>query len=271
MSEAADTFRRLHAGPAPFRVVNAWDAVSARVAALAGAPAVATSSFAVAFAHGYADGEQIPWPDVCRSVEAIVGAVDVPVSVDIEAGRGAEPARVEAAVADVVGAGAVGINLEDRRHDEPDRLFDVDHQGERVAAARAAGGTDLFVNARCDVFFGAGIAEGARLDAALTRATCYLAAGADGIFLPGLVDLDSMRHVTADVPAPLNAMLWPGLPPIEELADAGVRRLSQGAASFLSVLGHLDRITRAYLTGEPGEFGGDVPPAFHLLPQLAYR
>lgn len=271
MSDAADTFRRLHDGPAPFRLVNAWDAVSARVLALAGAPAVATSSFAVAFAHGYADGEQIPWPDVCRTVEAIVGAVDVPISVDIEAGRGAEPASVEAAVTDIVGAGAVGINLEDRRHDEPGRLFDVDHQCERIAAARTAGGTDLFVNARCDVYFGADVAEGARLDAALSRAASYLAAGADGIFLPGLVDLDRMRHVAADVPAPLNVMLWPGLPPIEELAGVGVRRLSQGAASFLSVLGHLERVTRAYLEGEPGEFGGDVPPAFHLVPQLAYR
>ena len=102
-------------------------------------------------------------------------------------------------------------------------------------------------------------------------ATSYLAAGADGIFLPGLIDLDRIRHVAADVPAPLNVMLWPGLPPIDELAGVGVRRLSQGAASFLSVLGHLERVTRAYLEGEPGEFGGDVPPAFHLVPQLAYR
>jgi 2-methylisocitrate lyase-like PEP mutase family enzyme len=111
VSDAAETFRRLHDGPAPFRLANGWDAVSARVLALAGAPAVATSSFAVAFAQGYADGEQMPWVDVCRTVEAMVGAVDVPVSADIEAGRGAEPAVVEAAVSDVVGAGAVGINL----------------------------------------------------------------------------------------------------------------------------------------------------------------
>src|SRR3954452_15356606 len=103
MSDAAAIFRSLHDGPAPFRLVNAWDALSARVLAVAGAPAVATSSFAVAFARGYADGEHIPWPDVCRTVAEIVIAVDVPVSVDIEAGRGLEPRAVADAVADVVG------------------------------------------------------------------------------------------------------------------------------------------------------------------------
>jgi len=271
VSDNADLFRRLHDGPAPFRLVNAWDAVSARVFALAGAPAVATSSFAVAFAHGYADGEEVPWAAVCHTVEAIVDAVDVPVSVDIEAGRGALPAAVEVAVADMVGAGAIGINLEDRRHDVPAGLFDTQQQCERIAAARAAGGAELFINARCDVFFGADIAERDQLDAALTRATSYLGAGADGIFLPGLVDLAHLRRIGVAVPAPLNVMLWPGLPPLADLVDVGVRRISQGAASFLSTLGHLERITRAYLEGEPAEFSGDVVPAFHLIPSLAYH
>ena len=271
MSDTADTFRRLHDGAAPLRLVNAWDAVSARVLALAGAPAVATSSFAVAFAHGYPDGEQIPWAAVCQAAEAIAAAVEVPVSVDIEAGQGSEPRAVEAAVADVVAAGAVGINLEDGRRDEPGHLFAADRQCERIAAARSAGGPPLFINARCDVFFGADIAEDARVDEALSRAADYLAAGADGIFLPGLVDLDDIRHVAVRIPAPLNVMLWPGLPSIDALAGAGVRRVSQGAAPFLSVLGYLERITKAYLESESGEFGSDGPPAFHLIPQLAYR
>jgi 2-methylisocitrate lyase-like PEP mutase family enzyme len=269
--DAADTFRRLHDGPAPLRLVNAWDAVSARVLALAGAPAIATSSFAVAFAHGYADGEHIPWAAVCRTAEAIVAAVEVPVSVDIEAGHGPEPRAVGTAVADVVAAGAVGINLEDSRRDEPGRLFDADRQCERIAAARAAGGTPLFLNARCDVFFGADVAKEARVDEAVSRAAAYLAAGADGIFLPGLVDLDQIRHVAANISAPLNVMLWPGLPPIDELAAAGVRRVSQGAAPFLSVLGYLEGITKSYLESDSGDFGSDVPPAFHLIPRLAYR
>src|SRR4051794_40520238 len=271
MSDNAELFRRLHSGPVPFRLVNGWDALSARVLALAGAPAIATSSFAVAFAHGYADGEHVPWTDVCRNVEAIVDAVEVPVSVDIEAGRGPLPAAVESAVTDVVGAGAVGINLEDRRHDTPAALFDTRQQCERIAAARDAGGADLFINARSDVFFGADIAEGERLDAALSRATIYVEAGADGIFLPGLVDIEHIRHTAGAVTVPLNVMLWPGLPRVADLAGAGVRRISQGASSFLSNLGHLERITKAYLEGEPAELSGDVEPAFHLIPSLAYH
>jgi 2-methylisocitrate lyase-like PEP mutase family enzyme len=269
MTDAATIFRHLHDGPAPFRLVNAWDALSARVLAIAGAPAVATSSFAVAVARGYNDGEQIPWSDVCDTVERIVAAVDVPVSVDIEAGRGAEPV-LRSAVADVVAAGVVGINIEDR-HEEPGRLIDPDTQSGRIAAARDAGGADLFINARCDVYFGAAIPEADRLDAALSRAQRYVAAGADGIFLPGLVDLDAIRQVTADVPTPMNVMLWPGLPTIDELAAAGVRRISQGAAAFLATIGYLERTTKAYLEGEPIEFGGGDPPAVHLVPQLLYR
>jgi 2-methylisocitrate lyase-like PEP mutase family enzyme len=121
------------------------------------------------------------------------------------------------------------------------------------------------------VFFGAEIPEADRLDAALSRARSYVAAGADGIFLPGLIDLDAIRRVTTDVPVPMNVMLWPGLPSIDELTAAGVRRISQGAAAFLSTTGYLERITKAYLEGEPIEYAGGDPPAVHLVPQLVYR
>src|SRR5688572_30605549 len=131
-------FRALHHGPAPLRLVNAWDALSARVFALAGAPAIGTSSFAVAFARGHADGQHLPWDEVVGAVAAMVAAAgDVPVSADIEAGQGADPSAVAAAVSDVVAAGAAGINLEDKVHGEEGALFDVGLQCERIAAARS--------------------------------------------------------------------------------------------------------------------------------------
>jgi 2-methylisocitrate lyase-like PEP mutase family enzyme len=269
-TERAQTFRRLHDGPGVLRLVNAWDRLSARVFALAGAPAVATSSFAVALANGYADGENIPWALVRDTVASMTGAVDVPVTVDIEAGQGDAPEAVARAVADVAAAGAVGINLEDRQPEAASGLFAVDAQADRVAAARDAGGRDLFINARSDVWFGAELADGDRLDEALARARAYLDAGADGIFFPGLVALDTLQAVTAALaPAPVNAMLWPGLPPIEQLEAAGVRRLSQGGSAFLVAAAELEQMARRFLDGAPEHFGADTVPAFHLIPALA--
>ena len=269
-TERADTFRRLHDGPGVLRLANAWDHLSARVFALAGAPALGTSSFAVALANGYADGENIPWARVREVVASIVGAVDVPVSVDVEAGQGEAPDAVASAVADVVSAGAVGINLEDGNPTAPGALFDVAAQSARIAAARAGGGNGLFINARCDVWFGADLADDERLDDGLRRARGYLDAGADGVFFPGLVDLDTLRTVVAELaPAPVNVMLWPGLPQVEQLEAAGVRRLSQGGSSFLVATGALEAMTRRFLEGEPERFGADTVPAFHLIPALA--
>jgi 2-methylisocitrate lyase-like PEP mutase family enzyme len=268
--ERAETFRRLHDGPGALRLVNAWDRLSARVFVLAGAPAIGTSSFAVALANGYADGENIPWELVREVVASIVGAVEVPVSVDIEAGQGEAPDAVALAVADVVAAGAVGINLEDRLSTARGGLFGVEAQSARIAAARDAGGRELFINARCDVWFGADIADDDRLDEAMDRARGYVEAGADGLFFPGLVSLDTLHAVAAKLaPTPVNAMLWPGLPSIEQLEAAGVRRLSQGGSAFLVAAAELEAMTRRFLEGAPELFGAETVPAFHLVPSLA--
>ena len=272
MSDRPAVFRALHSAQNPFRLVNAWDRLSARVFALAGAPAIGTSSFAVALANGYLDGQHIPAAHLAQVVADITSAVDVPVSVDIEAGYGPEPADVERVVGEVLAAGAVGINIEDGRPDAPGHLFEASDQCRRIAAAREhAGrdGVDLFINARCDVYFGAQIDPDQRCAATVARLAEYVRAGADGVFVPGLIDLDVMAEVTSSVPAPLNVMLWPGLPPVEELADAGVRRISQGGSAFLHAAGYLHQMATAYLQGdEPSSFGGDVPQALQLLPGL---
>ncbi len=265
--ERAEQFHRLHHGAEPLRLVNVWDLWTARVAALAGAPALGTSSFAIALAHGVPDGEHVPWHVVRETVGAIVDAVEVPVTVDVEAGRGADPGAVATTVADVLAAGAVGVNLEDSRPDVPGALHPVDDQCARLAAAwhaAEAAGVPMFLNARCDVYFGADVAAEARLDAALRRAESYVAAGADGVFLPGLVDADELRVVTAELDAPVNVMLWPGLPPTSVLRAAGVRRISQGGSSFLGAVAHLVRTTEAYLADPSPE----VPDADALLPAL---
>jgi 2-methylisocitrate lyase-like PEP mutase family enzyme len=275
-AERSERFHALHHADEPLRLVNVWDLVSARVAELAGAPAIGTSSFAVAVAHGYPDGEHVPWPVVRDLVASVTDAVDVPLTVDIESGRGAPPDEVAATVADVVHAGAVGINLEDSRPDQPGALFDVDAQCERLGAAREAADRDGvrgFVNARCDVWFGAAIAPEAQDREARERVGRYVEAGADGVFLPGLVALAELGAMVEEAGVPVNVMLWPGVPAVDDLDAAGVRRISQGAASFLLALGDLEQMTRSYLSAAaPAEPEPVTPvPAVHLVEPLTAR
>jgi 2-methylisocitrate lyase-like PEP mutase family enzyme len=154
-------------------------------------------------------------------VARIVAAVHVPVSADIEAGYSDVAAAVTAAV---LQSGAVGVNIEDRR--DGSGLYEPTEQAGRLAAARAAvRGTRLWINARTDVFLG-----GSRqIDDALERSAAYAAAGADSLFVPGLVDLAAIAEL-AQGPLPVAVMVWPGAPPVAELAAAGAVRISLGSA-----------------------------------------
>ncbi len=251
--ERAVRFRDLHGGARPLQLTNAWDATSARVLAAAGAAAIGTTSFGVALAHGVWDGERLPFDHVLAVTAAITAAVDRPVTVDLEAGYGSNPVDVERSVAAVVVCGAVGVNIEDSVPGRPGALRDEGEQAERLAAARAAAeasGVPIFVNARCDAWFGADLAPEARIEETLKRAATYRAAGADGLFLPGLLDVPAIAEITAEVDLAVNIMVGIGAPPLDELAAAGVRRVSQGGEPFLAVTGALKLLTERYLAGE---------------------
>jgi 2-methylisocitrate lyase-like PEP mutase family enzyme len=196
-------------------------------------------------------------------VADIVAAVDVPVTVDVEAGY----SDVAATLADVAALGAAGVNVEDGVPSRPGQLVPVDEQAEVLAAAKAAA-PEVFLNARCDVFFG-GTVDGDPVDELLARAEAYAAAGADGLFVPGLVDLDALRRLVAATALPVNVMLWPGLPPVADLEAAGVRRISQGGAGFLLAVAQLEAMTAAFLAGEPEAMGGELVPAYARIPDLA--
>lgn len=230
--ELARTLRELAAGPL-LVLPNAWDAGSAAVVAAAGAPAVATTSGGVSWSEGRSDGHGLDRAAMAAAVRRIAAAVRVPVTADIEGGYGPAPEDVAATVAAVVGAGAVGANVEDSTA-PGGPLFPVAEQAARLRAARAAaaaaGLPELLLNARTDVhLFGIGTPE-SRPAEVLRRAEAYAAAGADGLFVPGLLDLDALAELTARSPLPVNAMAVPGGPTVAELAAAGVRRISVGTA-----------------------------------------
>jgi 2-methylisocitrate lyase-like PEP mutase family enzyme len=206
---------------------------SAAMIAAAGAPAIATTSAGVSWSQGRSDGQHLSRDEAVAVVARIAATVDLPVSADVEGGYGEGPDAVAATVRDVVGAGAVGINLEDSRA-PGGPLIDPETQAARIRAARQAaadaGLPGLVINARTDVvLFGIGEPEG-RLDDVLARAAVYAEAGADGLFVPGLLDLDTLTTLTGKVSLPVNVMVGPGAPDVATLRAAGVRRISLGQA-----------------------------------------
>lgn len=240
----AELFRKLHEGPEVLVLPNAWDAASAAIMADAGAKAVATSSAAVAWAYGYADGDVLPMDLVVATIAAAVKAAgDTPVTADIEGGFTDDLDELSRNIARVIEAGAVGINLEDGGRDP--KLH-----ARKVAAVRAQAekqGVALFINARTDVYL-RGLAEGeAAYEEAVRRAALYVEAGADGIFVPGPADPALIGRLAAAIRRPLNVMGWVGVPKAAELQALGVRRLSSATNPFRVAYAAMGRAVEAYL------------------------
>ncbi len=254
---AAARFRQLHHGTAPLLLPNAWDAGSARVIESCGAQAIATSSAGLAWARGYADGGAFPASVLLTAVSEIARVVSLPLSVDMEAGYGSDPAVIAENAFALASAGAVGINLEDGA-DRPEVLC------ERIAATKrgaARAGVDLFVNARTDVYLRGLTAPERAAEEAIARGLRYRDAGADGFFVPALVEPAAIRQVVAGVPLPLNVLVRARLPSVSELAALGVRRVSVGSGLSSAVYGLTRRATRQFLEGAGYDaiFEGAVP------------
>lgn len=234
----AAAFRALHVAGAPLVLFNVWDAGSAKAVATAGAKALATGSWSVAAANGFPDGERIPLDFALDNLRRIVAASALPVSVDLESGYGEDAAGVGRTIAAALAAGAVGCNLEDS--DPRDgTLRPLEEHVPRIAAARRAADPDgFFLNARTDVFFQKPAAEhdDAMVEAALERARAYADAGADGLFVPGLVDEALIARVVAASPLPVNIMVGKDTPPLARLAALGVARVSHGPGPYLAAM-----------------------------------
>ena len=246
----AGKLRDLHAAGVLI-LPNAWDAGSAAVIALAGAQAIATTSGGIAWSLGRADGQHLTRTEMTGRVRQIVAAVTIPVTADIEGGYGPGPEDVALTVEAVIAAGVAGVNIEDSRA-PGGPLFGPAEQAARVQAARAAavsaGLPGLFVNARTDVFlYGIGVPE-ARLDDVLARCFSYAEAGADGLFVPGLTDLQVITELAEASPLPVNVMAGPGAPLVAELAAAGVRRVSIGTAIAQAAYTRAQRAATELLT-----------------------
>jgi 2-methylisocitrate lyase-like PEP mutase family enzyme len=237
-------FRARHHAPPVLLLPNVWDASSARLFAAAGFDALATTSGGVAWALGYPDGEQAPWPEVVAATSRIVRAARVPVSADIEAGYGATPVEVAQHVAEIIRAGVAGINLEDGLHGELRRTEDA---AARVRAAREAAhaeGVPIVINARCDVFHLQHGDEQTRFPATVERCKAYLAAGADCVYPFGLRDPTMMAAFVKAVGAPVNVTGRPGMPGATELGRIGVARITIASAPTLVMMSGIQKLAQ---------------------------
>jgi len=250
----AEQFRALHIAGKPLVLFNIWDAGSAKAVAAGGAKAIATGSWSVANANNFPDGERIPLALAIENLRRIVGATDLPVTIDLESGYGNAPEVVGETIALAIDAGAVGCNLEDSSP-ENGKLRETADQSARIRHAREtadAANIRFFINARTDVFFQspAGQHDFAMVTEAVERAQAYAKAGADGIFAPGLADITLIACLAKESPLPLNMMVGDATPPLRVLAEHGVARVSHGPRPYLMAMKALEEAASAAIRSE---------------------
>ena len=245
----AEQFRGLHIPGKPLVLFNIWDAGSAKAVATAGAKAIATGSWSVANANGFADGEHIPFALAIDNLRRIVAATELPVTIDLESGYGDTSEAVDETIRLAIEAGAVGCNLEDS-FPANGKLRETLDQADRIRRARQtadAANIRFFINARTDVFFQRAAEQhnDAMVVEAIERAHAYADAGADGFFAPGLLDITLIARLAEASPLPLNIMVGDATPPLSALAGHGVARVSHGPGPYLIAMKALDESARA--------------------------
>ncbi|MGV0714259.1 isocitrate lyase/phosphoenolpyruvate mutase family protein [Mycolicibacterium sp. XJ662] len=224
----ADALLAKHQPGNPVILPTVWDAWSARLAVDAGFAALTVGSHPVADSVGKADREGMTFSDLLTRVKQITGAVDVPVSVDIESGYGQDPARL---IEGLLDAGGVGLNIEDTVHSEGGRLRSVTEHAEFVGALRRAAdsaGVHVVVNARTDLFLRKDGEESDRVDRAIARLKVAAAEGADVLYPVGRHDAETLRRLASELPLPINAIAVPDSDDPASFGPLGVGRISFG-------------------------------------------
>ena len=227
-------FLELHVKGDPLLMPNPWDAGTARVLAALGFRALATTSAGFANTLGRPDGS-VTRDEALAHAAAIVRAVDVPVSADFENGFADDPHGVAKTVRKAAGVGLAGCSIEDASKRPVDPIYSIGLAVERIQAAVDAAGHDVVITARAENFLHG------RTDLAETvaRLQKYQEAGAHVLYAPGITTAEQIRAVVSSVDRPVNVLALPGVPPVSELAELGVARISVGSGFALAALGEL--------------------------------
>lgn len=238
----ATALKALHVPGDPVVLPTVWDAWSAKLAVDAGFVALTVGSHPLADSVGKPDGEGMSFDDVTARVARITGAVDVPISVDVESGYGETAQRL---IDGLLAAGAVGLNIEDTVHGEEKRLRTPEEHAALVGELRKASDAadvHVVINARTDLFLRKDGDDTDRLDRAIARLTLAAEAGADSLYPVGRHDDETMRRLTSELPLPVNAIALPDQDDPASFGPLGVGRISFGPFFQRALSGHAEEL-----------------------------
>lgn len=221
-------FETLHQQDSPILICNVWDVPSAKLAEKLHFKAIGTSSGAIAQMLGYRDGEEMSFAELVYIVKRIMANVQIPLSVDLEAGYSREPRQIAEHIKQLLDLGVVGVNLEDSLVGQERYLLEADAFASHLEAIIKKLGDqakDIFINLRTDTFL---LEHPEPVQETLARASLYHQAGANGLFVPCIQQEEDIREVVEENRLPVNVMCMPALPPFSTLKALGVKRISMG-------------------------------------------
>jgi 2-methylisocitrate lyase-like PEP mutase family enzyme len=253
--DKGSTFRSLHEAPGIFVMPNPWDPGTARLLASLGFKALATTSAGFAFSRGLVDGG-VGFEAMVAHCRDIVASVEVPVSADLEKGKGDSPDSAAETIFAAEAAGLAGCSIEDHTGDPDDPIYDFSLAVERVAAAAEAARAlkkDFVFTARAENFQW----ERPDLDDTIKRLQAFADAGADVLYAPGISDVATIRAICSAVPRPVNVLAVPGLS-VAALAEAGAKRISLGSKLTAHAFGALRRAANEMLGAGTFEFARET-------------
>lgn len=239
-------FKALHYSNDGFVLGNVHDVLSAVILEAAGFKALGTTSWGVANSFGYRDGQRIFFHDYLFVIQKILAQIKIPLSVDIEAGFAEDFDKIIENILRIADLGVVGINIEDSLKNSSGNLMVIERQGELIARIRESldqkGYSEFFINARTDTYLQSNANQ--RVENTIKRGQCYAKNGADGFFVPCLVDKEEISIVIREVPLPLNLMSLPNLTDFRQLQKLKVKRFSFGNALSDFVIASIEKQAR---------------------------
>ncbi|MCD2223241.1 isocitrate lyase/phosphoenolpyruvate mutase family protein [Listeria cossartiae] len=255
MTKNFEKLKSLHELPTPLILYNCWDVASAKAIQQGGAPVIATSSYAIAESLGVVDGEHLTFDEMLFVITRIAMNVNLPLTVDIESGYATDLEELAQNIERLLAIGVCGVNLEDQLIGSTNpTLCNTEEQCDKIKTIKetaAKMSTDIFVNARTDVFFQGREETEDLVEEAINRAKAYKAAGADAIFIPGLLSPNLIHAFVEKSPLPVNVMMMDGMLSSEELQKIGVKRISYGPFSFFRAnLAIQQEVVRIFAGGE---------------------